>query len=138
MAPPWPRHSAAFEAKPVTASLLFLSFHTPSLSLPACPLPPCICSCTSSSHLCASVHPHPPPPKHTLSTCFIFAAVAVLAGTLQCLGLIRHCSRNEETHLNYPFRSLTDSPLTHSISSSEAFICTYASTRMNIHTRIKP
>lgn len=73
----------------------------------------------SFSHLCASVSECPP---SKLSTCFIFTVVAVLAGTLHCLGLIRRWSKREETDLNYPFHSLTASPLTHLNSSSESFM----------------
>lgn len=73
----------------------------------------------SFSHLRASVSERPP---SKLSTCFIFTVVAVLAGTLHCLGLIRRWSKREETDLNYPFHSLTASPLTHLNSSSESFM----------------
>lgn len=68
-----------------------------------------------------------------LSTCFILTVVALLAGTRHCLGLIRHWSKREETDLNYPFHSLTASPLTHLNSSSEPFICMHTHRHTRTH-----
>lgn len=139
MAPSWPCKSAAFEGEPATVFPLSLSLHTPSLSLTACPLPPCICCALVPTPLIFELLSQLPPPHRppSPSTCFIFPVVALLAVTLHCLGLIRHWSKREETDLNYPFYSLTASPLALLNSISEPFIYTHTHIHPTAHTRMK-